>query len=80
MAATGETTLLPSLRRNYYGDDRIVALEQERIFNEQDFAAVEACQAAMRSRGYRDGSMYVPAAHRIVEFNRWVREGISKPE
>ncbi len=79
MAATGETNLLPSLRRNYYGD-RIVALEQERIFNDQDFAAVEACQPAMRSRGYREGGMYVPAEHHIVEFNRWVRERISKRE
>jgi len=80
MAATGETNLLPNLRRNYYGDDRIVALEQERIFTDQDFAAVEGCRPAMRSSGYREGGMYVPAEHHIVEFNRWVREGISKPE
>jgi phenylpropionate dioxygenase-like ring-hydroxylating dioxygenase large terminal subunit len=35
MAATGEMTLLPTLPGNYYSDDAIYALEQERTFTRQ---------------------------------------------
>jgi hypothetical protein len=34
----------------------------------------------MRSRGYREGGVYVPAERHIAEFNRWVRERLAEPD
>jgi Rieske 2Fe-2S family protein len=62
------------------GGDLEASIELFRRVNDQDFAAVETCQPAMRSRAYREGGVYVPAEHHIAEFNRWVRERISEPE
>jgi phenylpropionate dioxygenase-like ring-hydroxylating dioxygenase large terminal subunit len=56
------------------------SIELFRRVNDQDFTAVEPCQPAMPSRGYREGGVYVPAEHHIAEFNRWVRERISASE
>jgi Rieske 2Fe-2S family protein len=62
------------------GCDLEASIELFRRVNDQDFAAVEACQPAMRSRGYREGGVYVPAERHIAEFNRWVRERLAEPE
>lgn len=48
------------------------SIELFRRVNDQDFAAVEACQPSMRSRAYREGGVYVPAEHHIARFNGWV--------
>ena len=45
--------------------------------NRQDFAACEACQPAMASRGYAGGGVLVPSEHHIAEFHDWVRERLA---
>jgi glycine betaine catabolism A len=59
------------------GRDLDPSIELFRRVNEQDFAAVEACQPSMGSRAYREGGVYVPAEHHIAQFNAWVREQLA---
>ncbi len=59
------------------GRDLQPSIELFRRVNEQDFAAVEACQPSMSSRAYRQGGVYVPAEHHIAGFNGWVAERLA---
>jgi len=61
------------------GTDIDPSVELFHRVNQQDFAACEACQPAMGSRGYAAGGVLVPSEHHLAGFHDWVRAVLAGP-
>ncbi len=63
------------------GYDVADTVELFHLVNEQDFAATEACQPNMKSRGYAKGGVLVPLEQEIIGrwYYQWYRDSMGLP-